>query len=92
MTITNKYIRMDSDQNNWIDLIKWVSAWVSGTIATVWGFNRFINEYFEYKKAQQRKFVEDIIESRVNPEITELRESIDQLKEAIWELKNKIKT
>lgn len=83
---------MEDQASNWIDLFKWVSAWVSGAVATVWGVNNFISKYFEWKKSQQQNFIEEVIHNKVSPEISELRDSIDQLKEAIWELKNKIKS
>jgi len=91
-TTTLKLERMEPEQTTyWVDLVKWVSAWVSAAIATVVTFNQFVNRYFDWKKNQQQQFIEQIIDNKVSPEISELRDSIDQLKEAIWELKNKIK-
>ncbi|WP_256013100.1 hypothetical protein [Desertivirga xinjiangensis] len=82
--------RMNTDQpNDWIEFIKWGIAWVSGSFATMFSFNKFIDRYFDYKLKQQAKFIEDVVERKVSPEISELKNAIDELREAIWALKNK---
>jgi len=77
-------------ENNWIDLIKWISAWVSGTFATVWGVNTFINKYFDWKKNQQQQFIEQVIDRKVGPELTDIKESIEELKKMFWDLKKEV--
>lgn len=78
---------MTEETNSWVDLAKIISI----CAAPFFLIQKWIQEYFK-DKAQQRDaalqvIVNQTIDSRVTPDIKRLTESIDELKEAITDLR-----
>jgi len=83
------------NSNDLYFLAKWIVAWVTGAIATVWSLNKAIDRYFDYKIRIQEKMMDERanaqIDERVMPKIDRLDNSIEKLTEAVTLLKDKIK-
>jgi hypothetical protein len=74
---------------NFLDFLTSIAPWGACTIA-FWKFIDWLARYMEdTRKARVREIVKETLEEFTNPQIDRLSESIDKLKEAIWELKDK---
>ena len=91
------YSKTDMQQND----IAWYIAiieWFDNNWKLVAGFalaSQFIDRFFKWltkrSEARIKEILKDEIDESVKPELSKLSDSIDALKESIWELKNKIK-
>lgn len=82
-----KSIVMTEETNSWVDLAKIIAI----CAAPFFLIQKWIQEYFK-DKAQQRDaalqvIVNQTIDNRVTPDIKRLTESINELKDAISELR-----
>lgn len=88
---TETRITMEPEQSNyWVDLAKWVIAWVTGALGTAWTCNTAIHKYFEWKKNQQQQFIEEVIDKKMAPTMERIESSVDELKEEFWKIKLEI--
>lgn len=75
----------------WMPIFDWIkdNTIVFASIAIAW---RGLHLGFKYlndgRREEIMKIVDDVLTNRVTPEIKQLTHSIDELKEAIWALKN----
>lgn len=90
--LTNK---MQSEDTNSINaIISWLAEnWVKiGIFAVV---SQFIDRFFKWltkrSEARIKEIYNEQYDNMVKPEIGKLTRSIDELKESIWQLKDKIK-
>jgi len=90
--LTNKMQTEDTHSFN--SLVEWISEnWKY--IAGFGLASQFIDRFFKWltkrSEARVKEIYNEQYDSRVKPEITKLTQSIDDLKESIWQLKDKIK-
>lgn len=71
-------------------LIKWCVAWISGAVSFIWGLNTSLDKYFSFRSKLLDKRIGELIDEKVDPQITKLSTSINELRDVIWELKNKM--
>lgn len=77
----------------WAPVWDWIkdNMIVFGSFALAWkGISQAFKYLSEGRNAEIRAIIKDEINARVDPQIGKLSNSIDDLKEAIWDLKNKI--
>lgn len=77
----------------WAPLARWAmdNTIVFAAFGLSWkGLSLAFKHLSEGRNAEIRAIIKDEINARVDPQIGKLTNSIDDLKEAIWDLKNKI--
>lgn len=80
--------------HDWFSLVQWTVAWVSGAVAFVMGLNKLVDKYFAHlAKKEDNRFLTLLEADRkenIDPKIDRLTDVIEGLREAVWDLKNKI--
>lgn len=83
------------DAPNWLQSIlstvKSVTPWVAGIFAIDRIAGKIIKYLADGRESQVKALIKQGIEDSVKPDIKELTEGIKELRDSIWELKNKIK-
>ena len=83
---------MPDNSSWWTPMAKWVmdNTIVFLVFGLAWkGLSQAFKYLSEGRNAEIRAIIKEEINARVDPQITKLTDSIDDLKEAIWALKNK---
>ena len=78
------------NSNDLYFLIKWIVAWVSGSVTFLFAINKIVDGYFSFRAKQLDKRIGELIEEKVEPQITKLSDSIDSLKVTIAKLTDKM--
>ncbi len=74
-----------------LSTVKAVAPWVTGVYLIDKITARIIKYLADGRESQVKALVKQGIEDAVKPDIKELTEGIKELRDSIWELKNKIK-
>ena len=86
--------KMNEDTHPFNSLVEWIAEnwkYIAGFALASQLIDRFFKWLTKRSEARIKEIYNEQYDNRVKPEISRLTQSIDALKESIWELKDKIK-
>jgi hypothetical protein len=89
--LTNK---MNENTHPFNSLVEWIAEnwkYIAGFALASQLIDRFFKWLTKRSEARIKEIYNEQYDNKVKPEISRLTQSIDALKESIWELKDKIK-